>query len=374
MLKNSVRFAIATAAIYGGFANAESSTSWADDIYLLGHAGYADSDVSQSDMEGEFADIGFEANVLSTDGGRTGWGLGLGYQIDEYWSLELDYLDLGEVDVVSTSEQVVSALGDIHPESGDGFTLSGLVRYPLNDRWHLRARLGLFSWDADYDTKRAGKKVADDSDSGTDLYIGVGAGYQISDRFGLNVEVQRFAFDREETIYTRLGFEWAFGVGKKTAAPLPAPKPAPMPAAIEVAPAQAENKPAPAVVVSQEQVCKLFEGSLEGINFEFSSAELTSEAKATLSGTAISLRAYSYLEVEVHAHTDWKGKGPANLLLSEQRAQSVMEYFIEQGIDANRLSSKGFGEMIPVADNRTGEGRAKNRRVELKSVGKASCK
>jgi len=63
--------------------------------------------------------------------------------------------------------------------------------------------------------------------------------------------------------------------------------------------------------------------------------------------------------------TDSKGSEAYNLKLSNQRAASVADYLKGFGIDAQRISSKGYGEANPVADNGTAEGRAKNRRVEL---------
>ncbi|NOQ89039.1 MAG: OmpA family protein [Gammaproteobacteria bacterium] len=70
----------------------------------------------------------------------------------------------------------------------------------------------------------------------------------------------------------------------------------------------------------------------------------------------------------VQAHTDYKGSGEANLKLSEQRAQSVKNYLVSQGVFEKRLIAKGYGESQPIADNETEEGRAKNRRVELKVI------
>lgn len=71
------------------------------------------------------------------------------------------------------------------------------------------------------------------------------------------------------------------------------------------------------------------------------------------------------LRVSIEGHTDNVGQPAPNKALSEKRAQSVMAAVIAGGIDAKRLSAAGFGQERPVADNRTEEGRAKNRRVEL---------
>jgi outer membrane protein OmpA-like peptidoglycan-associated protein len=73
----------------------------------------------------------------------------------------------------------------------------------------------------------------------------------------------------------------------------------------------------------------------------------------------------SIKKVEVGGHCDWIGGDAYNLRLSQKRAQSVVNYLTSKGIDSSRVSAKGFGESMPIADNNTTEGRAKNRRVEF---------
>jgi outer membrane protein OmpA-like peptidoglycan-associated protein len=73
--------------------------------------------------------------------------------------------------------------------------------------------------------------------------------------------------------------------------------------------------------------------------------------------------------VQINGHTDNVGKPADNLLLSTNRAKSVVEYLISKGIDKTSLTAKGFGATQPVADNGTETGRAKNRRTELLVVG-----
>jgi OOP family OmpA-OmpF porin len=74
------------------------------------------------------------------------------------------------------------------------------------------------------------------------------------------------------------------------------------------------------------------------------------------------------MRIEVQGHTDSDGADAYNLDLSNRRAQAVVGYFAQKGIEANRLSAKGYGESKPVADNKTREGKAQNRRVELQPI------
>jgi outer membrane protein OmpA-like peptidoglycan-associated protein len=69
--------------------------------------------------------------------------------------------------------------------------------------------------------------------------------------------------------------------------------------------------------------------------------------------------------IVVEGHTDSRGSDSYNLDLSERRAQSVRDYLVTRGVSANHCRAVGYGESRPVADNRTAEGRANNRRVEI---------
>lgn len=105
--------------------------------------------------------------------------------------------------------------------------------------------------------------------------------------------------------------------------------------------------------------------TLEGVNFELNKATLALNAKQVLDLVAASLKANPDLNVEVAGHTDSTGGRDLNQRLSQARAQSVRDYLVEQGVDASRLTVKGYGPDRPVATNTTPEGRAQNRRVEL---------
>lgn len=73
--------------------------------------------------------------------------------------------------------------------------------------------------------------------------------------------------------------------------------------------------------------------------------------------------------IRIGAHTDARGNSSANLKLSQARADAVRDYLASRGVPADRLDAKGFGETVPITDNRTEHGRAQNRRIELTVVG-----
>ena len=104
---------------------------------------------------------------------------------------------------------------------------------------------------------------------------------------------------------------------------------------------------------------------LRGVNFHFDSDELTGKSRVILDGVAQTLRNHPGLRLEVAGHTDSAGVDDFNLDLSTRRALMVRDYLVSRGVDADQLTSQGYGEAHPVDSNETAEGRAANRRVEL---------
>ncbi len=104
---------------------------------------------------------------------------------------------------------------------------------------------------------------------------------------------------------------------------------------------------------------------LRGVNFDFDSSAIRPDTEVVLSSAVEVLKGTPEVRVEVVGHTDSAGPEAYNQGLSEQRAQAVFGYLASHGIKASRLSTIGYGETRPVADNSTRDGRAQNRRVEL---------
>ena len=102
------------------------------------------------------------------------------------------------------------------------------------------------------------------------------------------------------------------------------------------------------------------------ITFATNSAEIAPQFYSTLNAVALVLKEFPETLIEVTGHTDSTGSEEYNLQLSQQRANSVAQYLIAQGIAPNRILAKGMGESMPIAPNDTPEGRAANRRVEIR--------
>jgi OOP family OmpA-OmpF porin len=146
---------------------------------------------------------------------------------------------------------------------------------------------------------------------------------------------------------------------KPMAAPAPAPRAAPPAPARAPAPAA---KPAPKPV--KEKVTMAADA-----HFDFDKSALKPEGKAKLDDLVGKLKAVNLEVVIAIGHTDSIGSNAYNQKLSLRRASSVRDYLISKGVVANRIYTEGKGETQPVADNKTKEGRAKNRRVEIEVVG-----
>ncbi len=105
---------------------------------------------------------------------------------------------------------------------------------------------------------------------------------------------------------------------------------------------------------------------LEDVNFETGKAILKPESFPVLDELVAYLVRKDDDRIEIGGHTDNVGKPAANILLSMERAKSVMAYVISKGIDMNRLTAKGYGMTKPIASNKTADGKAQNRRTEVK--------
>lgn len=105
-----------------------------------------------------------------------------------------------------------------------------------------------------------------------------------------------------------------------------------------------------------------------GINFAYNDARVAPPFQRTLDQVAGVLGDYNRTYVDVYGHTDSTGSDSYNQDLSERRAVSVADYLVSRGVQSARIGTRGFGETQPVASNDSEEGRAANRRVEIKIV------
>lgn len=193
--------------------------------------------------------------------------------------------------------------------------------------------------------------------------------------------------ESRETVAS-LGLHIPLGAKAEPPPPPPAPvAPVPVPAPVPAAPVDSDGDGVPD---NRDQCpgsppgtpvdangCPLKKDEpiiLKGVNFEFNSATLTSQAQDRLNNVVNALSGSPDIKVRIEGHTDSKGSASYNLNLSRERAASVSSYLTSHGIDGSRLQSEGFGETRPIAPNTKPSGadnpagRAQNRRVELHVV------
>jgi outer membrane protein OmpA-like peptidoglycan-associated protein len=141
--------------------------------------------------------------------------------------------------------------------------------------------------------------------------------------------------------------------------PPPAPKPKPAPPPPPPPPPPPAPKPKPAPKVERTII-------LDDVLFDFDRSNIKPEAGAILDRLVAFMNENKDKKATLSGHTDSIGTEAYNQKLSERRVNSVRDYVVKKGVDSGRISGQGFGESKPIADNRTKEGRAKNRRVEIK--------
>jgi outer membrane protein OmpA-like peptidoglycan-associated protein len=108
--------------------------------------------------------------------------------------------------------------------------------------------------------------------------------------------------------------------------------------------------------------------TLRGVNFNYDSAELTPESSSALDKVASNLCQFPGLSIEIVGHASSEGNVAYNMDLSVRRASTVRDYLLKQGVKTENLRATGYGELQPVVSNEVEQGRAINRRVELRHL------
>ncbi|MFT4045844.1 MAG: OmpA family protein [Solimonas sp.] len=316
------------------------------------------------------------------DTGRLG-GLSFGYALPHGLRIETElvYRDNDYKHVTIPSGGLLSSATDSSDVDGDEDAATAMfnVWYELFPIWRVRPYLGAGTGAARVEINKLHYDSAQwdkDSDTVFAWQVGGGLAFDLSPHWtaALNyryLKGRRGEFDGASTdVSTTYVLTLRYVFAAPVAAP-PEPAPEVVPPAEEPAPAPpppppACRQPTPGEPLSLDG-CKAGDTLvLHGVNFEFNQSRLTLNAKTLLDQVVDELNRHPDIKVEVGGHTDAKGSDAYNDRLSAQRADAVKAYLTAQGIAAERLTTHGYGESVPVADNTTEDGRAQNRRVELK--------
>ncbi|HKQ68069.1 MAG TPA: OmpA family protein, partial [Polyangiaceae bacterium] len=156
------------------------------------------------------------------------------------------------------------------------------------------------------------------------------------------------------------------GSGANSPPPPPPPPPAPTPAAATAVPAPAPTPPPAEPAKSSVTVKDGRLGIPGNIVYETGKAVIKPESEPTLNALKDFMgQNKNFSRIRIEGHTDNVGKAPDNLKLSQDRAASVVQWLADHGIAKERLLAVGFGDGKPIADNKTEDGKAQNRRTEF---------
>ncbi|MBK9160194.1 MAG: OmpA family protein [Nitrosomonadales bacterium] len=190
---------------------------------------------------------------------------------------------------------------------------------------------------------------------GSDVHLGLGVEYKFAPHWSVAGEYTTASAKSAGTKLNNNNF--TLGINYYFADPYVAPAVVAAVAPVVAAPAPKESWK---VIRDEKPV------SLDGANFDFDSAKLRPTADARLQQVVDFAAKYPEAGMEVSGHTDDRGDESYNQSLSEKRATAVKAHLVNKGVAADRISAVGYGETKPVADNKTKDGRAANRRVEVR--------
>jgi len=293
------------------------------------------------------------------------FGLGAGHWFSDRWGLDLKAL--------RTNQAVSSTDASSHEYQGLGSVMYNFR--PGASDWYPYLAAGVGG-------TRVHRPIADSDQTKFNYHVGVGLISYLTERVIVQFDVKAVEVPLEGSHHRNLlalaGFGYTWG-GRKAAPastpapvpePAPAPKPEPNPEPVAPPPPPAPEPPKeiakpvppppppppPAKIVLDEAV----------LHFANGKAELGPDARAAIQKVAEGLKGYQgdYALV-VSGHTSAVGGKALNKSLSKLRADAVANVLIESGVAASRVSTVGMGPDKPIADNKTKEGQAKNRRVEI---------
>ena len=359
-------------------APAAEQSGW----YVGGNAGLAKANIEERRIAAELLDAGLTTVDFYEDEDHFGYKLFTGYQFNRFFALEGGFFDLGNFNMTA----VTLPGGTLREElKVKGLNLDLLLLLPFTEKFSAFARGGGNYAESKVSFAGSGAVVVGDARSKErdhNYKFGFGIQYFFTDSFAMRAEAERYRVDdgvgnRGDIDLYSAGLLYRFGGKTPVAEPVAAAiEPTPPEPVAPPPPRDSDNDGViddrdkcpgtpPGVAVDADGCPLRGSITLEGVNFEYNSAKLTADSRATLDTLAAALAKYPRLRVELQGHTDSIGSDKYNQALSHERAQSVRGYLVERSVPTSRLVSKGYGESQPLEDNATDAGRARNRRVVM---------
>ncbi len=175
-----------------------------NDWYIGAAVGQADIDYKASDLTSDLASLGWTISNVTVDHEDTAWKIYGGWSMNQYFALELGWVDLGKIETRYSTTIPPNEIGNIladtasvHPLSGDGVTAAAVLRWPFSSSFAVHAKAGLFAWESDIDVRvvQGGTGQVLRDTSGTDGMYGLGLEWTFTDHWSLTAEWERYQLD-----------------------------------------------------------------------------------------------------------------------------------------------------------------------------------
>lgn len=169
---------------------------------------------STADTQLSITPSGEQLHIVSLDDSGISINTNIAYLFDKHWYVSAGYLDLGNASVTLTADTLQAGtlkqeLTNIGPVLGNGFTLSAGHKFWVSENIALDLQLGLFNWKAELTSTFDNNTIATD-DTGTDLFLSVGARYQVSERWAISTNWQRFQLSDTDVDNINIALSYAF--------------------------------------------------------------------------------------------------------------------------------------------------------------------
>ena len=335
-----------------------SASAAADDAgwYLGGNLGQSSATIDEDKIRANLAASGLTMTSIDSDERDFGYKVFGGYQFNRYFAIEGGYFDLGEFGFTATTSPPGTLSGEMELT---GMFVDPVLILPMTERFSALARIGFSSVEAESSFSATGSASAPPNREkrSSNYKYGVGLQYAVTERLGLRAEVERYRIDdavgadnEGDLDLVSLGLVYRFAGEKVAAAPMATPPPV-----VAAAPAPVAA-PEP---VRTEEYCSFLD-----IAFEINKGAIQREEKERLAYLGTFLTKYPKTTAIIQGHADNVGSDEDNLRLSQQRADGVVQYLVNDlHVAPSRLRAVGYGESRPIADNNTSEGKKANRRI-----------
>ncbi|RUO39020.1 hypothetical protein CWE22_10960 [Pseudidiomarina aestuarii] len=325
-----------------------------DGWYIGAGGGASRATIAEQEIRADLEASGYEVTRFRFDDRDFGYKIFAGYQFNQYFAMEGGYFDLGKFNYDAETISLGVKTGELDFR---GWNLDFMGILPITEQSSLFARIGAHNSKSTVDfvgTGAVNVLTPQYRKRSTDYKFGVGYQYQASEHMAIRFEAERYRMDdavgnRGDIDFYSMNVIYRFGGSRHVAAaPISQPAPAPAPATV-VAPVQPVNT----------QYCSDLE-----IKFEIANNDIERVNREHMLVLATFLNKYPETKAKIEGHTDSVGNDSDNLKLSQERAQSVVDYLVrENNINRNRLTAVGYGETRPIADNATNQGKQANRRI-----------